>query len=208
MRKVTLKNNSLSRRLMVAIIGTFIASIGIQLIVASGLGADALSTFFLGLMHFLPVRFGTLSMLFNGGVLILIYFSKKELIGLASIINSFGLGIFLNLLDSLGILSALPAGFHFLGIASGTILFGLGTGMYLLTNAGAGAYECLMVLTTQKLKLSTTAGRILLDGSFMLAGFLLGGPVGVGTILIVVLLGPVLDLTMKQLPQISGLFIF
>lgn len=201
MKKVSLKNNFLIRRILVSVIGTFIAALGIRCIVASTLGADAVSTFLLGVGHFLPLRFGTLSILFNTLILVLIYLLKRELIGLSSIINSFGLGIFLNLLEDFGILVSIPEQLHLVAVIIGPILFGIGTGIYLLTNSGTGAYECLMVLVIQKLHLSTKLGRILLDGSFMLAGFLLGGPVGIGTVIIILLLGLSLDMTMKYLPQ-------
>lgn len=208
MKQVSLKRNYLLRRILVSILGTFVAAVGIQCIVASGLGADAVSTFILGIMNFLPLRFGTLSILFNAIILFVIYFSKRELIGLASLINSFGLGIFLNMLDALGVLTSTSGALSFVAVVAGTLLFGIGTGTYLLTNAGAGAYECLMVVIKQLLKLSTKTARILLDGSFMLIGFLLGGTVGVGTVLIVLLLGPTLDASMKILPKVFSFLRF
>lgn len=183
--------------------GTFIATVGIKLIVMSQLGADALSTFILGLMQHLPLQFGTISIIINGLILLLTYFKKREIIGVASIINSFGIGIFMNLLDSLFVSQAINQPFRLPAVILGAFLFALGTAIYLLVDAGSGAYECLMNLIQDQFKLTVKTARIIQDGSFMLLGFLLGGPIGVGTIIILILVGPMLDRMLQVLPKMG-----
>jgi len=80
------------KQLFFAVIGTFIAAIGVRLIVVSELGADAISTLVLGILQHVPLKFGTVSMLFNGIILVIVFFYDRKMIGFGSIINSFGLG--------------------------------------------------------------------------------------------------------------------
>lgn len=183
--------------------GTFIATVGIKLIIMSQLGADALSTFILGLMQHFPLLFGTFSIMINSCILVLTYVKKREIIGVASVINSFGIGIFMNILDSLITVQAVPRAMGVPTVLLGAFLFALGTAIYLLADEGAGAYECLMTLIQDRFNLSVKTARIIQDGSFMLLGFLLGGPIGIGTILILALVGPMLDRLLQVLPKIG-----
>ncbi|KAF1304878.1 MULTISPECIES: YczE/YyaS/YitT family protein [Enterococcus] len=207
MKNLTI-HNRLSTRILLTIVGTFLVALGIRLIVLSQLGADALSTFILGVIHHLPVQFGTVSLLINSLILVIVFFRNKELIGLASLINSFGIGLFLNLFDWLGKAQHLPEGTHYLAVIAGPILFALGTALYLLTNMGSGAYECLMMVVKNQFHLSVRTARILLDGFFMIVGFLLGGTIGIGTLLVLFLLGPTLEFFLQQLPKRVSFFKF
>lgn len=142
-------------------------------------------------------------MLFNAIVLAIIFIYDRKMIGLGSIINSFGLGMFLNLLEAGGILQTIPAGTGLLSIVAGSVIFGMGTGIYLLADAGSGAYESLMILLKQLLNSSVKIARIVLDAVFFLTGFLLGGHVGLGTLIVLLLMGPSLEFTLNHLPKLK-----
>ncbi|WP_413538040.1 YczE/YyaS/YitT family protein [Enterococcus malodoratus] len=202
MRSDIIKPN-VTKQLLFAIVGTFIAAIGVRLIVVSGLGADAISTLVLGILQHVPWKFGTVSMLFNGIILVIIFFYDRKMIGFGSIINSFGLGFCLNILDWMGILHTIPNGIGYLSIIAGSIVFGIGTGIYLLADAGSAAYESLMILLKRVLKSSVKVARIILDAIIFLAGFLLGGHIGFGTLIVLLLMGPSLELTLNHLPTMK-----
>lgn len=201
MRKRLIKPNII-KQLFFALVGTFIAAIGIRLIVVSGLGADAISTLVLGILQHVPLKFGTISMLFNGIILVMIFFYDRKMIGVGSIINSFGIGFCLNLLDWMGILHTIPGGTNYLAIITGSIVFGIGTGIYLLADSGSGAYESLMILLKRVMRSSVKVARIVLDAAFFLTGFLLGGHIGLGTLIVLLLMGPSLEFTLNQLPKL------
>lgn len=193
--------NNLVKQFTLALIGTFIAALGIRLIVVSGLGADAISTLVLGLLQHIPLRFGTISLLFNAIVLLIIFFYDRSMVGIGSVINGFGVGLCLNLIDSLGLLHTIPEALAYPSVVVGTVVFGMGTGIYLLANAGSAAYESLMIVLQRVLKVSVKTARIVLDGSFFLAGFLLGGTIGFGTVIVLIFMGPSLELTLNHLPK-------
>lgn len=194
---------NIAKQLFFAIMGTFIAAVGVRLIVVSGLGADAISTLVLGILQHVPLKFGTVSMLFNGIILIIIFFYDRKMIGIGSLINSFGLGFCLNILDWAGILHTIPNGTGYLSIIAGSIVFGFGTGIYLLADAGSAAYESLMILLKRGLKSSVKVARIILDAAIFLTGFLLGGHIGWGTLIVLLLMGPSLEMTLNQLPKLK-----
>lgn len=191
------------KKIMLAVVGTMIAALGIRVIVLSGRGADALSTFILGIMSHINIQFGTLSLILNIAILILVFFNNRQMIGLGSLINSFGLGLFLNGFDALGVFQSLPFDQPYLFALIGTLLFALGTAIYLHGDLGAGSYECLMRLVQLWTKWRVSVARVVLDGSFMLIGFLLGGTVGLGTLIVLALLGPSLDRFLVLLDKID-----
>lgn len=73
-------------------------------------------------------------------------------------------------------------------------------GMYVYMSArlGSGPRDGLMVVLTRRLKKWPVGGiRVMLEGCALLLGWALGGTVGVGTILLVLLSGPVMQLIFK-----------
>lgn len=196
-RKISMK------QYVLAFAGTFVAALGIRLIVVSGLGADAMSTLLLGLMEHVPLHFGTVSAIFNGTILVIIFFYDRKLVGVGSIIKSIGVGIFVDLIEFAGFLENIPDSLEYPAIMVGTILLGIGTGIYLLADAGSAAYDSLMIVLQRVLKVSVKVARVILDGSFFLVGYLLGGTVGLGTIIVLLLMAPSLELTLKHFPKLK-----
>lgn len=186
------------RKTGMTFLGTALMALGIKSIVASGRGADALSTLILGVQQHVNVRFGTLSMLFSVLILLAMFFKKRELLGIGSIINSFGVGLFLNLFDYLFTFPTVETWLAQLGYSVvGTLGFGIGTACYIIANFGIGSYDCLMLLIQEKLGCSTKVARILLDGFLIGTGVILGAPFGFGTIIVLGLLGPTIEETIK-----------
>ena len=73
-------------------------------------------------------------------------------------------------------------------------------GMYVYMSArlGSGPRDGLMVVLTRRLKKWPVGGiRVALEGCALLLGWILGGTVGVGTIILVLLSGPVMQVIFK-----------
>jgi uncharacterized membrane protein YczE len=66
---------------------------------------------------------------------------------------------------------------------AGLFTIAFGTFFYIRSGFGAGPRDSLMVGLKRKTKLPVGLCRGLLEGSVVLAGWLLGGPVGIGTLL-------------------------
>lgn len=202
------KSKNLLLRIGQAFLGTFIASLGIYCLVQSTYGTDALSTLILGIMKHFSVSFGTLSMAFN--VLILLIFmlffkEQRRLVGIGSVINGLLIGVFVNIFTYFHLFNELPSAVKYSFVIIGPIIFGIGTGIYLGAELGMAALELLMTIISKAFKLSIKVSRILMDFLFIFIGFLLGGPVGVGTISVLILLGPVIELTYNKIKKHSPL---
>ena len=73
-------------------------------------------------------------------------------------------------------------------------IIGIGSGFYLIANLGPGPRDGLMTGLQRKTKYSFTSIRTILEISAVLFGFLLGGVIGLGTVLYAIMVGPSVSL--------------
>lgn len=79
---------------------------------------------------------------------------------------------------------------------TGLLLLGWGCGMYMVANLGIGPRDTLMLLMVHKLGWSVTRARTFMEVTVAIIGFLLGGPIGIGTILMAFGLGPIVQVAL------------
>ena len=79
-------------------------------------------------------------------------------------------------------------------LIGGLELLALGTWLYMKSALGSGPRDALMVALARKFGRSAGACRAVVDVLVTVIGFFLGGPVGVGTIISAVGLGPLINL--------------
>jgi uncharacterized membrane protein YczE len=96
----------------------------------------------------------------------------------------------------------IPSVDHHLPIQSGMLLAsvitqGLASAVYIGVNAGAGPRDSLMLAVHRTTKLSLRLARGAIEISVFLLGWALGGPAGVGTAIVAVLIGPSVQWSFK-----------
>ncbi|WP_052343830.1 YczE/YyaS/YitT family protein [Bacillus massiliigorillae] len=187
----------------VVLFGSFITSIGIILFVTTGHGVDPISVLLQGLENYTPFRFGTLSQLFNAIVLFVVFLLDRSKIYWGSLLNALSVGYFINRLIVLPIFSFSGVETYFFSIV-GVFLLGMGLGVYLSANFGVGALEGLMIYLSDKWGISIKFVRIGLDAMLVISGFLLGGTVGLGTLVGVLLIGPTIEWTLTLINVFKG----
>ena len=84
----------------------------------------------------------------------------------------------------------------------GTWLVGLGSGIYLIANLGPGTRDGLMTGLSKKYRKPISIIRFSIEFFIVFIGWLLGGTLGIGTIIFAVFIGPFVALSLKTV----GLF--
>ncbi|HSO56958.1 MAG TPA: YitT family protein [Paenisporosarcina sp.] len=79
---------------------------------------------------------------------------------------------------------------------SGVGVMGFGVGMYIASNIGAGPRDSLMLILIEKTGWTVKRVRTLLEIVVAIVGWLLGGPVGIGTIIVALTLGYIVHFTL------------
>lgn len=185
---------------LLVFLGTFISAVGILLFIESGKGIDPLSTFLAGITNFVPLSLGTVIQIFNVSVVITMFFVKRSLVGIGSLINGAFVGIFVNITGAVIHKVSAPIPWYVL-MCLGPILLGFGTAVYLKGNLGSGALECLMLFISEKSKFSIKLTRSIMDLVFVGLGFAMGAVTGVATILGIFTVGPVIEFSIHILKE-------
>ena len=84
--------------------------------------------------------------------------------------------------------------FKIIQVIIAMFIIGIGSGFYLIANLGPGPRDGLMTGLQRKTKYSFTLIRAILEISAVLFGFLLGGVIGLGTVLYAIMVGPSVSL--------------
>ncbi|MEZ0071136.1 YitT family protein [Planotetraspora sp. GP83] len=190
------RSGSLSSRLLRLYLGLTAYGSGIGLLVQSGLGLDPWEVFHQGL----SVRTGwSMGVCINlvGALVLLLWIPLRQRPGLGTISNVLLVGTFADL-----VMWLVPepgqwaAKWAFL--LGGIVCIAAASGLYINAGFGPGPRDGLMT-GLARLGLSIRLGRTLVELTVLGAGWLLGGTVGVGTVVFAVTIGPLTQLFMKVL---------
>ena len=172
----------------VLLVGLYAFGTGEALIVQSGLGVSPWTVLAQGLASVLSMSIGAATFLVSVAVLLL-WIPLRERPGLGTLANAVVVAVALQVgVDLLPAPEAWAAqlAFVLLGIA----VVGLGSGFYLTTNLGPGPRDGWMTGLHQRTGWPVGRVRLGIEVSVLVVGWLLGGTVGLGTVLFSVLIGP------------------
>lgn len=188
------------KRLFRLIAGLFIYAVGLVLIIEANIGLASWDAFAIGLSLVSGASYGQMSIL-TGVVILIIVAVLKEKIGLGTLLNTVFIGFFADLLLQSGWIRQMQtmAG----GVAmllAGQVVVCLASYLYMSTGWGLGPRDSLMVALGKRLdRVPIGAVRTLLEGTVLLIGWQLGAKVGVGTVISVLSIGIVMEMTFHLL---------
>lgn len=181
------------RRILSLFWGLFLFGLGIVLTIKSDLGTAPWDTFHLGVSSYAPLTFGQVSQL-TGIAVILLGLALGIKPGWGSIANMYFIGLFADLIMAGGWISTpgyWPA--KLLMLLAGVWVIGWGSYFYLTAAFGAGPRDSFMVGLINKTGWPVWKVRTVIESSVGIAGYLLGGPIGIGTIIVALTLGPAIQ---------------
>lgn len=166
------------------IVGMMIMSLGITMsIKGQMIGTSPWDVLHVGLFQNFGLTIGTWSIL--TGLLIIVSTSLvlKEWPKMGTWLNMLLIGMFIDvfnwLLPSTEVV-ALQIAYFIVGV----FILSFGCGMYIAPNMGAGPRDTLMMLLVEKFGGTIKSARMGIEVLVTILGWLLGGPVGVGTVVI------------------------
>ena len=173
-------------------LGLTLFGLGEGLLIVSFAGASPWSVLAQGISLNVDLSIGTITLFLSIGVLIF-WLPLNQKPGIGTILNALIIAVMIDISIALiptpeNYISQLLLAF----IAVLTV--GLGGGIYLVANLGAGPRDGLMVGLQQKTNLPIAAVRAFLEITVVSIGWYLGGTVGVGTLLFAFGIGPAVAL--------------
>ncbi len=190
-----LRAGRLTRRLTQLYVGLVLYGASLALMVRGDLGLAPWDVLHSGFIRHVPITLGQAVVLFSF-VVLLLWIPLREVPGLGTVSNAIVVGLAADL--TLALLErpdgmALRIGF----MVAGVVLNGLATALYIGAQFGRGPRDGLMTGLVRRTGGSLRLIRTGLEVSVVLIGLLLGGALGVGTVIYALAIGP---LTQRMLP--------
>ena len=164
--------------------GLLIFALGVHLTIRANLGLAPWDCLGMGIAKHTPLNYG-LSMTAMAVIILIIDVLMKEKIGFGTIIDALLTGNFVQLfndVDPFPETHSLWAGIPI--IIAGLALMAIGQYFYMKSAQCCGPRDALLVGLGKRMhKLPIGAVQVILWGTVLLIGWLLGGPVGIGTII-------------------------
>jgi uncharacterized membrane protein YczE len=183
---------SFAGRVAQLLIGLTVAATGIWMTIQSHLGVASWEVLHIGLARHLGVGIGTASVCV-GAVLVAVVALLGVRPGIGTLLNVVMIGVVLNVLLAAALLDDLqevhPA-WRLLVLLLGIAVFSVGCATYVGAHLGPGPRDGLMVGLHLRFGVGIATARVISEGTGLGAGWLLGGPVGIGTVLFVLGAGP------------------
>jgi uncharacterized membrane protein YczE len=188
-----------SRRVAQLGAGLVLYGVSIAAMLSAGLGVDSWDVLHQGLSERTGISFGWVV---NGvSVLVLLaWIPLRQRPGPGTVANALVVGLVADL--ALTVLSRPePLPWQLLMLAAGIIANGMATGLYIGAGLGPGPRDGLMTGLAARTGRSIRLVRTLIELSVLSAGWLLGGPVGLGTVLYAVSIGPIAQFSIGRFSQ-------
>lgn len=198
-----LRAGRLVRRLTQLMVGLALYGLSMAMMVRGTLGLDPWDVFHFGVASRLPLSFGGV-VIVTGVVVLLLWVPLRQMPGLGTIANAVVIGL---ATDAALAVIAEPSGMSArVGLlAGGVLLNALATALYIGSQFGPGPRDGLMTGLVRRTGWSVRLVRTSIELSVVAVGWLLGGLVGIGTVVYALSIGPLVQLLLPRfIVRISG----
>ena len=184
--------------MLIAFVSLFINGFGVYLTIQANIGAGPWDVLNLGVSRTLGILYGNASIAISITILI-IDIIMREPIGIAMFIDALTVGKAVDFYNRLNVVPACKDPLTgVLVMIAGLIVLAYTQFTYMSASLGCGPRDTLLVGLAKRLdRLPIGLVSILLLGTATLIGWLLGGPVSLGTIICAFGTGPVMQLAFK-----------
>ena len=185
--------NSLS-----AAIGLIFFALGVYFTIQANIGVSPWDTFELGLASTLGITYGTASIIVSI-IIILIDVLMHEKIGIGMFLDAFLVGKSVDLFNYLNLIPIQDnIVISLILMVLGLFLMGFSQFFYMRAGLGCGPRDTLLVgMARRMIKIPIGAVSIALLAVVTFFGWLLGGPIGIGTLICAFCVGPSMQLSFK-----------
>jgi len=194
-----IKTKIMIKRIIVSTLGSLLLGFGAGMTVCGNIGTDAFTMFVVALSDLFPVlTVGNWSAALSVVLIVITFNIDRKCIGYTTVafalLGQFTIDLAINIIpmqDSLfgGIIV----------LILGIIVIALAVPIMSSGDMGFCAYDSLLFALSNRTKKPYKIFRYIFDACFLIAGFMLGGVIGVGTIICLLLTGYVIDTSVKIL---------
>lgn len=192
------------RRILGMIAGVVIIGVGIAVFKFSHLGNDSISALNLRIAELSGLPFSIENVLMNLCLFVPQLIWGRRYIGLGTIINSFCIGFIVTFTSDVmtaafGTADALPV--QLFWVAVGVLVVAFGCSLYQTADLGVAPYDALSLMMADRLPVPYFGCRVFTDALCAVIAFMLGGLIGLGTLICAFGLGPFVQFFAKHFSE-------
>lgn len=176
------------------VVGLILFGIGCAVMVDAGIGLDPWTVFAEGVSKNTGIGIGWVVSI-TGFLVLLLWIPLRQKPGVGTVANILVVGAAMQF--ALPLIST-PDGWpaQLVMFIAGTILVGVASGIYIGARLGPGPRDGLMTGIHRRWGWPIWAGRLIVEATVLVTGWLLGGTIGLGTVLFAVLIGPIVHVSL------------
>lgn len=182
----------IARRLLQLYTGLVLYGVSTAMFVRANLGADPWNVFHLGVARIFSLNIGMV-MIVVGALVLLLWIPLRQKPGLGTVSNVIVLGLAAD-----AALALMPPVESLMArsilLLAAILVNAIATGMYIGAGFGSGPRDGLMTGINARTGWSVRSVRTAIEVTVLLAGWLMGGTFGVGTVLYALAIGPLIQL--------------
>lgn len=181
-------------RMFLFVFGIFLLALGVTTVIKASLGVPTWDVMHIGLANKTSLSIGRWVQIIGVVMVLMTSFLEKEKPKFGSIANIVLVGYFINLIlaaELIPTFEGLMA--RALQLIVGIVLMGMGSGMYVSSKIGSGPRDGMTLYLSRKFSISVGLSRTVLEMIALTIGWMLGGPVALGTFVSVFLIGPIMQ---------------
>lgn len=191
--------NEIMKRYLKLILGYFIFAVGVVITINANLGYSPWDVFHQGVGNIFNIKIGTANIIV-GLIMLIVEVWYGEKFGMGCILNIILIGSFINIIMTNNLLPIFSNTYiRLFTIPIGMLIMGLGTYFHINAGFGAGPRDSLMIILLKRTNKSVGFARNSIEITALVMGYLLGGPVGIGTVIISLGLGFAIQFVFKIL---------
>ena len=192
-----LRAGRLPRRLAHLLVGLTLYGVSMAMMVRSTLGLDPWDVLHAGIAAHVPLSFGQVTIVV-GALVLLLWVPLRQWPGLGTLANVVVIGLAAD--AGLALIPAPESLWTRVPLlVVGIVLNGIAGGLYIGSQLGPGPRDGLMTGFARRTGLSIRLVRTTIEVVVLAVGWLLGGPVGLGTVLYAVTIGPLVQFFLPRL---------
>ncbi len=197
------------KKLIFSVIGIVFVGIGLAFNAASKLGNDPIGILYDGVRAIANLSAGQLGLatnIVNFGLLIFVFFIGRRYVNIGSLIYILPCGLAVDLgtyLHGLVFPSTLNLGLQILTAVIGCISLYIGVGMFIAVDIGLDPFTGLVMVISDKVNKEYRVVKVCFDITCTVIGFLLGGKLGVITVVCALVAGPFIQMFAKIFKKID-----
>ncbi|MCP3030191.1 membrane protein [Halobacillus sp. A1] len=174
------------------LVGLIIISFGISLTINADLGVGAWDAMNVGLTNTFGLTVGNWVIIIGAILILTNALIAKEKPDFLAVITIVILGKFIDfwLLNVFADLELTQMVFQIITLVGGIFIIAVGVACYLQPKFSLNPVDNFMVALQKRFGLSLTVSKTLTEGVALLLAIIFGGPIGIGTIIILVCIGP------------------